>query len=115
MRSMRIRGDKIDSSPNPHETEDAIIQALEDEKECRRLTVQMEKKKKYLLDQLDGLQNQLHITILRGYYVDDKTFNEIGIELKRSGKSVRSNYKKALNEFEKKYGKEYLKSTTTHL
>ena len=67
-------------------------------------------KKNLIISQIDSMENEMHYQILFARYIEKKTFEKISDEIGYSFRNTTRLHGKALNEFEKKYGNEYLLS-----
>ena len=66
-------------------------------------------KKNIIVSQIDGMENELYYDILFARYIEKKTFERIATDINYSFRNTTRLHGKALAEFEKKYGKTYLK------
>ena len=67
-------------------------------------------KRNHIINQIDGLDNIDYYHVLSMRYVGRNTFEEIAKNTNWSIRKVFSIHGEALKEFEKLYGKEYLKN-----
>lgn len=67
-------------------------------------------KKNLIISQIDSMENEMYYQILFARYIEKKTFEKISDEIGYSFRNTTRLHGKALNEFEKKYGNEYLLS-----
>lgn len=84
----------------------AKIVDLEKETDC--LVDKFIDKRNHIIRQIDGMEdvNMYHVLFAR--YVNRKSFDEIADEMNYSRMQTNRIHEKALIEFEKRYGKEYL-------
>lgn len=64
--------------------------------------------KNKIIEQIDNIDNEMSYIILFSRYIEKKTFEEISVETQYSWRQIIRLHGKALQEFETKYGKEYL-------
>ena len=66
-------------------------------------------KRNHIIEQIDGMEDVNMYHVLSSRYIGRKTFDEIAIEMNYSRMQINRIHGKALLEFEKLYGNEYLK------
>lgn len=109
-KSVSIGEISVQTSKNYDKMGDAVSLALDYEDESRKLAACLVKTKHKITRQIDLLgDNPLYYNILKTYYIQEKTLNEISVDIGYSYKQTERHYKKALNAFESKYGHQYLK------
>lgn len=81
---------------------DALEQKIDD------LVDEFVDKRTKIISQIDGMENEAMYNILFARYVEKKTFEKISDEMNYSFRQTTRLHGKALKEFEKKYGNEYL-------
>lgn len=65
-------------------------------------------KKAKIISQIDGIEQECYYQVLFARYIEKKTFEKIADEMNYSFRNITRIHGKALREFEKKYGQEYL-------
>lgn len=85
----------------------AIAKLDEMERKLDKLIDEYVDKKNYIIWQIESIENELYYQILFSRYIEKKTFELISTEIHYSYKQTRRLHTKSLQDFEKKYGKEY--------
>ena len=67
-------------------------------------------KRKHIISQIDSLKNKDYYSVLTLRYVLNNTFDEISEKMNYSIRNVFKIHGRALQEFEKLYGSEYIES-----
>lgn len=96
-----IRNDKLSN---------AVSKIVDMEKETDRMIDEFADKRKYIIAQIDGIENDDYYHILSMRYVSGNTFEAIAEATHWSLRKVFSLHGRALQEFEMLYGKEYLEN-----
>lgn len=96
--------DVIQSSGSKDKMGTMVAKILDLEKEVGNLTVVRDK----IIKQIEGLSDPDMYQVLYGKYIDDCSLNEIARMIHLSKTHIYRLHDKALEEFEKKYGKYYL-------
>ena len=65
-------------------------------------------KKTHIIAQIDAMEDEVYYQVLFARYIEKKTFEKIAMELNYSLRQISRVHERALAEFEKKYGHEYL-------
>ncbi len=65
-------------------------------------------RKNEIITQIDSIENEVFYDILFSRYIEQKTFEKIAQDMNYSFRQITRLHEKALKEFEKKYGVEYL-------
>lgn len=86
----------------------AVAKIVDLENETNELVDNFVNKRKRIIEQIDGMQNNDYYNILSLRYVKRNTFEEISDYTHWSIRTVFSIHGRALQEFEKLYGQEYL-------
>lgn len=102
-----LSADKVQTSKKADPMADAVVYYLTCCDEASELAHKLAEKKKTILKQLDGLDNEKHYNILKAYYLKNKSLIEIGYDEGYSRSQIRRIYLSALESFERKYGKSY--------
>jgi len=101
--------DKVQTSKKQDKMADAVVYYVDCCSEASAMAHHLAEKKKLILKQLDGIENEKHYNVLKAYYVKDKSLTEIGYDEGYSRSQIRRIYMSALEDFEHKYGKTYIK------
>lgn len=86
----------------------AVAKLLDLEKETDRLVDDYIEKRKRIIEQIDSMEDTNMYHVLSEQYIMRKDLSVIAVEMGYSFKQVCRIHGKALVEFEKRYGKEYL-------
>lgn len=89
---------------------DAISSAVDYEQESERLAKELVEIKNTIIQQIDGIEDQLHYNILKDYYIHEMALVEIAAQEHYSYKQTGRHFKNALNDFEHRYGSTYLRN-----
>ena len=103
-------GERVQTSGNKDQLGAVVSKVVDMEKEVNRMVDLFVDTRKRIISQIDSLDDLDSYDILSMRYVAGKTFHEIS---KKTGWSIRkvfSLHGKALLEFEKKFGREYLEN-----
>ena len=87
---------------------DIVTTIVNLENETNQLANDLVKKRKYIIQQIDSIKDVDYYNILAMRYINGATFEEIANNTHWSIRKVFSMHGKALEEFEKMYGIEYL-------
>lgn len=102
--------ERVDSTPNFDKIGTAVAKIDELERDLDELIDGYVDKKKLIISQIDGMEDETSYTILFSRYVEKKTFEVIATEMTYCYRQVTRLHGRALKEFEKKYGETYLNS-----
>ena len=86
-----------------------VAKIVDLEKETDSLIDRFIAKRNHIIDQIDGIEDMNMYHVLSSRYIGKKTFDEIATEMNYSRMQINRIHGKALLEFEKLYGNEYLK------
>lgn len=108
--SISVSYDKepVKSSGNKQKIENAMVNAVYYEDKAREKIGDLMKRRDKIVEQIIELEDKDSRDILYRYYVDDKSTVEISEEIGYSLVHTRRKHRKALEMFEKRYGKTYL-------
>lgn len=109
-RTVSTDRERVLKSIDPDKMGNAVIKAIEYEKEADTLAEWLIMLRHHIIEQIDGMEDisdSRYYNILKGYYLRDMSFAAIGYELGFSTKQVARDYKKALVIFESLYYDEY--------
>lgn len=102
--------DRVQTSPDKDRLGSTVAKIVDLEKETDRLVDEFVEKRNHIIGQIDSMDNVDYYHILSLRYVSRNTFDDIA---DKTGWSIRQVFKlhgRALQEFEKLYGGEYLKN-----
>lgn len=102
--------DRVQTSPDKDRLGSTVAKIVDLEKETDRLVDEFVEKRNHIIGQIDNMDNVDYYHILSLRYVSRNTFDDIA---EKTGWSIRQVFKlhgRALQEFEKLYGGEYLKN-----
>lgn len=88
----------------------AIAKLVDLEKETDELVDKYIDKRKRIIKQIDGISDTNMYHVLSEKYIARKDLSTIAVEMGYSFKQICRIHGKALSEFEKKYGDEYIRS-----
>ena len=101
--------DKVQTSPNPDRIGDLVGKVVDYQERCKRLANEKIELKHTIIEQIRGLQgDEMSYNILYGRYVENKSLNRLAVENEYSYRRIKGLHKKAIDEFESKYGTQYL-------
>lgn len=100
---------KVQTSPNLDKMGSAVVNYIDYWEEATKMARELSMLKRTIIRQIDGLGNSLHYNILYGKFLEKKNFTQLAEENCYSAKQIKRHYYCSLDEFEEKYGEEYLK------
>lgn len=101
--------DKVMSSGCQDKIGNDVATLLDDKKELENLLYLYSTKRKHIIEQIESMPDNRHLTVLSLVYLEYKELWEIPNETTYTYAYVKNLHSNALKEFEKRYGKEYLK------
>lgn len=110
--SVVIDGEKVKSSGSQDRLGDAMAKIIDMERETDEIIDKMVDLKKKIVLQIESLENTNHYEILFARYIKRDSFEDIVKKTHYSRQQVWRIHSEALNEFEKKFGDEYLNHVT---
>lgn len=103
---------KVQTSPKPDRIGDLVGKIVDYQNKCNKEAESYMELRKTIINQINGMKGEenreLYYNILYGYYVDDKSFNKLVVELNYSYRQIKRHYSEALETFESMYGDTYL-------
>jgi DNA-directed RNA polymerase specialized sigma subunit len=84
---------------------DAVSSIVDTEEEIKNLIKTMQRKKRKIKSQIEGMNDFRHYQVLSKRYLYFYSFDEIAYKLEYSVSWVKKTHQKALEEFEKQYAK----------
>lgn len=100
--------EKVQTSPNFDKIGTAIAKIDELENNIDKMIDEYLVKRERITTQIDTMEEESVYQILFSRYIEKKTFEKIATEMKYSWRQIVRLHGKALQQFEKKYGEEYL-------
>ena len=101
--------DKIQTSSDKDRMGSTVVKIVDLENEVDSLVDELVDKRKKIIEQIDNMDNDDYYHVLTERYVLKKTFNEIAQGESWGSRQVYRVHDKAIVEFERIYGEEYLK------
>lgn len=96
--------DRVQTSPEKDKIGMFVARIVQAEKECNDLV----DRRAYIVSQIDQMEDVVVYDVLTQKYVLQKTESEIAEEKDRTERHIRRILSAARDDFEKKYGNEYL-------
>lgn len=106
--SVATDGEKVKSSSSQDKMGDTIAKIVDMEKEADDMIDKMLDIKQKIVSQIENIENTNYYDVLCSRYIGRMTFEEIAKKMNYSWKQVHRIHDLALEEFEKKYKKEYM-------
>ena len=100
--------ERVQTTPNHDKIGTSFVKIEEMEEKLDEMIDEYVDKKNKIISQIDGIENEISYNILFFRYIEKKTFEKIATDMTYSFRQVIRLHGKALQEFEKKYGHEYL-------
>lgn len=100
--------EKVQTSPNFDKIGTAIAKIDELENNLDKMIDEYLVKRERIIAQIDTMEEESVYQILFSRYIEKKTFEKIATEMEYSWRQIVRLHGKALQQFEKKYGEEYL-------
>ena len=100
--------ERVQTSPNFDKIGSAIAKIDELENNLDKMIDEYLVKRERIIAQIDTMEEESVYQILFSRYIEKKTFEKIATEMKYSWRQIVRLHGKALQQFEKKYGEEYL-------
>ena len=100
--------EKVQTSPNFDKIGTAIAKIDELESNLDKMIDEYLVKREMIIAQIDTMEEESVYQILFSRYIEKKTFEKIATEMEYSWRQIVRLHGKALQQFEKKYGEEYL-------
>lgn len=103
-------GERVQTSSDKDKLGSAVAKIVDLEKETDRLVDSFSDKRKHIIEQIDGIENSDYYHVLSMRYVGKNTFEDISQKTNWSIRKVFGIHGKALQEFERLYGTEYIEN-----
>lgn len=100
--------EKVQTSPNFDKIGTTVAKIDEMENNFDKMIDEYLVKRERIIAQIDTMEEESVYQILFSRYIEKKTFEKIATEMKYSWRQIVRLHGKALQQFEKKYGEEYL-------
>ena len=100
--------ERVQTSPNFDKIGTAIAKIDELENNLDKMIDEYLVKRERIIAQIDTMEEERVYQILFSRYIEKKTFEKIATEMEYSWRQIVRLHGKALQQFEKKYGEEYL-------
>ena len=103
-------GERVQTSSDKDRLGSTVAKIIDLERETDNLVDSFSNKRKHIIEQIDGIDDVDYYHILSMRYVGKNTFEDIAQKTNWSIRKVFSIHGKALQEFERIYGNEYLEN-----
>ena len=97
----------VQSSGNPDKMGNAVSKIVDLQNEIQTLVDELVDKRRIIISQIDSMDNTDVYIVLSSHYVNGKDWNLISVEMKHSYRNIMKLRKRALQEFERRYGQLY--------
>ena len=101
--------DRVQTSQLPDMMAQAVVNALECERRASDMAIRLTKVKAQIIDQLDGLEDELHYNLLYGFYIENQNHTDLAAQEGYTYRNIKRKFEDALKAFERAYGETYLK------
>lgn len=101
-------GERVQTTAKKDRLEETIVKIVDLENETNKMVDNFVSKRKYIIEQIDNVENEDYYHILSMRYVGRKTFEDIAKNTHWSLRKVFNLHREALQAFEELYGNEYL-------
>ena len=102
----------VQSSGNPDKMGSAVTKIVDLKNEIQILVDELVDRRRVIISQIDSMDNTDIYIVLSSHYINGKDWNLISVEMKYSYRNIMKLRKRALQEFEKKYGYLYIEKST---
>lgn len=100
--------DKVQTSADKDRLGSTVAKIIDLERETDALVDRFIDKRNHIISQIDSMEDLNMYHVLSARYVSNKNFDDIATEMFYSRMQINRIHGKALLEFEKRYGSEYL-------
>lgn len=100
--------EKVQTSFKQDRMGDAVVKIINYKNEIKALRDSLMDKRKHIISQIDSIKDLNMYEVLTSHYVNRKSFDDIAAEMNYSRMQINRIHGKALQEFEKNFGGEYL-------
>lgn len=110
--SVTVSTDKeaVDVSSDKDKLGSTVTKIVDLEKDTDKLVDEFMRKRNHIISQIDSMENTDYYHVLSMRYVNQNTFEEIAQATNWSIRKIFTIYGRALQEFERLYGREYLEN-----
>ncbi len=102
------KGERVQTTPNHDKIGTAFCKIESMEENINKLVDEYADKKNKIIAQIDSMEDETHYDVLFLRYIEKKTFEKIAADMDYSFRNITRLHARALQEFEKRYGKFYL-------
>ncbi len=102
--------EKVQTTPNHDKIGTAYCKIEAMEENIDKLIDEYVDKKNEIIAQIDSMEDETYYNVLFSRYIEKKTFKKIATDMHYSFRNTTRLHGKALQAFEKKYGKLYLEN-----
>ena len=102
------KGERVQTTPNYDKIGTAVCKIESMEESINTLVAEYADKKSKIIAQIDSMEDETHYDVLFLRYIEKKTFEKIAADMDYSFRNITRLHARALQEFEKRYGKFYL-------
>ncbi len=102
------KGERVQTTPNYDKIGTAFCKIESMEESINKLVDEYADKKSKIIAQIDSMEDETHYDVLFLRYIEKKTFEKIAADMDYSFRNITRLHARALQEFEKRYGKFYL-------
>lgn len=106
--SVSNNNERVQTSPDKDRLGSTVAKIVDLEHETDALVDSFIYKRNHIISQIDSMEDSNMYRVLSARYVSNKNFDDIATEMFYSRMQVNRIHGKALLEFEKRYGAEYL-------
>lgn len=106
----RISKDKVQTTPKPDKMADAIVNAVQYERESEEIAKKLTEFKHSVTMQIDRIDDIRHYDALKMFFVKDMTYVQMQAHMDKSYRHVRREVDKAVDAFGTMYAEEIEKS-----
>lgn len=99
--------ERVQTTLDPDKFSGKVAKICEIEKKIDALIDEYVDKKQMIVSQIDSMENETYYDVLFSRYIEKKNFEKIADEMGYSWRQIIRLHGRALQEFEKKYGKTY--------
>jgi DNA-directed RNA polymerase specialized sigma subunit len=100
--------ERVQTTPN-HDKIGTVVAKMDSlERKIDALVDEYADKREKIINQIDSMDDECVYNVLFARYIEKKTFEKIATEMNYSFRQVTRIHGRALREFEKRYGSEYL-------
>lgn len=102
--------ERVQTSSDKDRLGSTVSKIVDMEREIDALVEKFMEKRNHIIGQIEGIEDTKMYHVLFSRYVGGKTFDDIASEMFYSRMQINRLHGKAITEFEKRYGAEYLDS-----